>query len=193
MKKNGFVFIETIVTVVVLSASLLLLYSSYSNSIQNEKERLYYDDVAYIYRTNFVRKFLEENSNVEALKEYGFNGTYITTIGPDYDTMFTDEQKNNNKYNKSLEDIYENFNINQMLLVKKEYVSDCFDKIEICDASVENLTYNMKSYVLSMNDITYDYYLVIEYAEKLDDSGNITKCTLGIDTKCKSYYVSLGI
>lgn len=192
MKKNGFVFIETIVTVVVLSASLLLLYSSYSNSIQNEKERLYYDDVAYIYRTNYIRRFLEENSNVEALKAYGFNGTYITTVGPGYDTMFTEEQTNNG-YRLSLEHIYESFNINQMLLVKKEYISDCFESSTICDASIENLTYNMKNYVLSMNDISYDYYLVVEYAEKLDENGLITKCSLGIDTKCKSYYVSLGI
>lgn len=189
--KNGFVFIETIVTVVVLSASLLLLYSSYNASIHDEEERLYYDDIAYIYRTNYVRKFLEENSNVETLKQYSFSNSYVVTIGPGFDTMFTEEQ-NTKGYRSSLENIYENFNINQMLLVKSNYISDCFNESDICKASTENLSYNMKNYVKSLNELSYDYYLVVEYAEKLVD-GKIQKCTLGIDTKCKSYYVNLGI
>ena len=57
MKKNkkGFVLIETIVTVVVLTTSLLYLYNSYSSIIANENTRLYYDDVAYIYKANYIR------------------------------------------------------------------------------------------------------------------------------------------
>ena len=45
-KNRGFIIIETIITVVVLSTSLLYLYSSYSSIINREETRLYYDDVA---------------------------------------------------------------------------------------------------------------------------------------------------
>ncbi|MEG0977451.1 MAG: hypothetical protein RSF02_02735, partial [Bacilli bacterium] len=64
MNKKGFIFIETVVTVVVLSTSLLLLYSSYSNTIYKEKDKIYYDDLSYIYRTNYIKNFLTQNSNI---------------------------------------------------------------------------------------------------------------------------------
>ena len=49
MNKKGFAFIETIITIVILSSALLYLYSSYSAIISEEETRLHYDDVAYIY------------------------------------------------------------------------------------------------------------------------------------------------
>ena len=73
MGKKGFAFIETIITVVLLSTSLLYLYNSYSSIISGEETRLYYDDPAYIYKTNYVRKFLEENTDIENVKRYAFN------------------------------------------------------------------------------------------------------------------------
>ena len=39
-KKNGFAFIETIVTIVILSAALIYLYSSYSAIITEEERRV---------------------------------------------------------------------------------------------------------------------------------------------------------
>ena len=66
--KRGFVFVETIITVVVLTTSLLYLYNSYSSIINSEEERLYYDNPAYIYKTNYIRDFLESNSNIDSIK-----------------------------------------------------------------------------------------------------------------------------
>ena len=37
--------------------------------ISDEKVRLYYDDPAYIYYTNYIRKFLEEYSDIENIKK----------------------------------------------------------------------------------------------------------------------------
>ena len=65
LKNKGFVFIETIVTVLVLSTSLLYLYNSYNNIIDKEETRVYYDDVAYIYKTNYIKKFLEESLKID--------------------------------------------------------------------------------------------------------------------------------
>lgn len=57
MNKKGFVFIETIVVVVVLLTSLLYLYSTYTALSINEKKRITYDDVAYLYRTYSIKKY----------------------------------------------------------------------------------------------------------------------------------------
>ena len=60
MKKNGFVFVETIVAIVVLTSSLLLLYSSFSKILQSEKTRVYYDDISYIYRSWYIKSKINE-------------------------------------------------------------------------------------------------------------------------------------
>ena len=42
-KKNGFVFMETIVVVSILSLTLILLYSSYAHILGTSKERKTFD------------------------------------------------------------------------------------------------------------------------------------------------------
>ena len=192
MKKNGFVFIETIVTVVVLSASLLIVYNSYSTSLHNEKERLYYDDIAYVYRANYIRNFLQENSNLRAVKKLFFQNKYIEKIGSEFDLMFTSEQRRLG-YHNSLENLYINYHISQMFVVKKRYIDECYDKTDICQNSEIGLNRNALKYIRSISDTSSNYFLVIEFAEKINDSGKITNCVIDIDTNCNSYYVSLAI
>ena len=59
MNNKGFVFIETIVTTVVLMTTLVLMYSSYSRVITTEQKRLYHDDIAYVYKTKHIRDVLD--------------------------------------------------------------------------------------------------------------------------------------
>ena len=61
MKKNGFVFVETIIAIVVLTSSLLLLYSSFNKVLQSEKTRVYYDDIAYIYRSYYLKNSIKKS------------------------------------------------------------------------------------------------------------------------------------
>ncbi len=193
VKNKGFIIVETIVTVVILSTSLLYLYSSYNTIINREETRLYYDDIAYLYRTNQIRTFLENNSNIGDVKRYGFDDTYIISIGPSYENMFTSEQTASNMQG-SFEILFNTFNINQIILMDSTMLDDCDtdnDSLK-CEASTEGLSYNMSSYITSLSDTTYDYYLVIEYAEKMVN-GVVTKCIPRIDTNCHSYYTSLGI
>ena len=188
--KKGFAFIETIVTVVVLSASLLYLYNSYNAIISDEEDRLYYDDVAYIYKTNYVRKFLEEYSNIEQLR-LSFQNSYVLTIGFDYQDLFSEEK---NDMFTTLANITNSYNINQMLIIKTDFFNECFDDAKtICKNSYENISYNMKKYINTLNDTSYNYYLVVEYTEKLNEQGLIEKCNPGSDKGCKSYYAALGI
>lgn len=194
MKNKGFVFIETIVTVLVLSTSLLYLYNSYNNIIDKEETRVYYDDVAYIYKTNYIKRFLEENANIEYVKSEAFKKSYVTSIGNAFDNFFNEAQLEENM-NNSLENILNNFRVNQMFLVKRNYIDEC-DGSETSDECYFNATdnaYNLTNYIKSINDTKHDYYLVVEYSEKVDSDGKITKCTPRVDTNCRNYFVSLGL
>lgn len=62
MKKNGFVLVETIVAIVVLTSSLLFLYTTFFNILQAEKARVYYDDINYLYRANYIKKELYQEN-----------------------------------------------------------------------------------------------------------------------------------
>ncbi len=194
MKNKGFVFIETIVTVLVLSTSLLYLYNSYNNIIDKEETRVYYDDVAYIYKTNYIKRFLEENANIEYVKSEAFKKSYVTSIGNAFDNFFNEAQLAENM-NNTLENILNNFRVNQMFLVKRNYIDEC-DGSETSDECYFNATdnaYNLTNYIKSINDTKHDYYLVVEYSEKVDSDGKITKCTPRVDTNCRNYFVSLGL
>lgn len=194
LKNKGFVFIETIVTVLVLSTSLLYLYNSYNNIIDKEETRVYYDDVAYIYKTNYIKRFLEENANIEYVKSEAFKKSYVTSIGNAFDNFFNEAQLEENM-NNSLENILNNFRVNQMFLVKRNYIDEC-DGSETSGKCYFNATdnaYNLTNYIKSINDTKHDYYLVVEYSEKVDSDGKITKCTPRVDTNCRNYFVSLGL
>lgn len=194
LKNKGFVFIETIVTVLVLSTSLLYLYNSYNNIIDKEETRVYYDDVAYIYKTNYIKRFLEENANIEYVKSEAFKKSYVTSIGNAFDNFFNEAQLAENM-NNTLENILNNFRVNQMFLVKRNYIDEC-DGSETSGKCYFNATdnaYNLTNYIKSINDTKHDYYLVVEYSEKVDSDGKITKCTPRVDTNCRNYFVSLGL
>lgn len=60
-RKNGFVFVETIVTTVVLLCALLYIYGTYSSMIKEERKRLYFDDISYVYKTQIIKEILEDS------------------------------------------------------------------------------------------------------------------------------------
>ena len=69
MKNKGFVFVETIVVIVILSLGLVMVYQSFVNVLSNNKRRASYNDIAYIYRTYYIEEFLT-NLNLEDYIDY---------------------------------------------------------------------------------------------------------------------------
>ena len=59
-KRNGFVFMETIVVVSVLSITLLILFSSYSYILRKSKERDTFDTTEMIYKTYYVKSVIDD-------------------------------------------------------------------------------------------------------------------------------------
>ena len=59
MKNKGFVLMETIVVIVVISVALLTIFSSYIKILTKVKTENKYDTSEYIYMTNYIKENLE--------------------------------------------------------------------------------------------------------------------------------------
>ncbi len=62
--KKGFVFLETLLVMVVLSIAVLGVYSTYVSVSSNINSRTYYDNIGDLYKTDIVRKWINESSLV---------------------------------------------------------------------------------------------------------------------------------
>lgn len=89
MKNRGFALVETIVVVVVLVTALLILYTSYGKILQVEKTRVYYDDMACIYRTWNVYKKLRPIVSDNYLTKFESNEDYKRVNESDYTSLKT--------------------------------------------------------------------------------------------------------
>jgi hypothetical protein len=206
LKKNGFTFIETIITVVVLSTSLLLLYNSYSGIITKEEVRLYYDDPAYIYRTNNILRYIKENLDVNSIiSELDDSESYSLVFGTESESGTNrSEYFTNNIVKSDFDNIWQNYNINQIIIAKSE-LFNCDDFENSTTDSRCNIgitTQWMREYLRTLSSSeAYTYYIIIEYAEGISkntdgsyDYGiyNCNRIQGSVESaNCKTYYSSL--
>lgn len=181
MNKKGFGLIETVVVVVVLTTSLLLLYSSFNKILQNEKIRVDYDDVNYIYRTWYIKNMLESvnfkvakndlskklDDSIQSNKK-----VYFITIGSEYNGLFDGYENKKTIFTNMLTD----FDVSQLILIKngrlaniKSCTKECAEsntcaESENCNSLYTNLSESMISYLQSMNvEVNANYILIAEY------------------------------
>ena len=62
MNKKGFIFIETIIVIAVLSVGLVVLFALFRNVANEERKRLSYDNTDYLYYTYYIKGFLQEQN-----------------------------------------------------------------------------------------------------------------------------------
>lgn len=71
LNKNGFMFIETIVTLTILMTALLLLYNVFVNLLNKEKIVTNYNKKGYIYALHYVKEdLLNEGYDFKLVKTY---------------------------------------------------------------------------------------------------------------------------
>ena len=58
MNKKGFMFVETIMVMTILTTSLITIYITFSRVLINEKRRAMFDDTSYLYRTYLLEDYL---------------------------------------------------------------------------------------------------------------------------------------
>ncbi len=194
-KRNGFVFIETIIVIVFLIGALLLLYGSYRNAITEEKTKVYYDDISYLYRNYYLADFIINKKDIYKIKKKAFKDKYIIELDGTYEEIFNEEQKEEN-YEDELKNIVQEFNVHKMLIVSDEIITECFNNDNPkCEKSYEGLSDGLSKYIETMeiekteedNDKTY--YLVTEYRERSTEEGT-EKCEEN-DENCEAFYVTL--
>lgn len=64
--KKGFALLETIIVISFLAVSLLLLYGTFTNMMNNSKRNILYDDASNIYKVYYLKEYLLLN-NLTAL------------------------------------------------------------------------------------------------------------------------------
>lgn len=182
MNKKGFIFIETIVVIVVLSTALLIIYSSFNSALITEKQRLYYDDAPQIYKSYYLAKAIVEKSNLESIRK-SYSNKKIITLGPETDNLF-DNLADKTNFNNMLNSFF----VYQLLYVDNDFdYTKCTDNVikKVCEASDndcltchDNFTNDVDSKIryyiqtLGNNEIETDY-LVIVYSETKDGLNNI--------------------
>ena len=189
-KKNGFVFIETMVTIVILATALLAMYSLFTNMLVNEKRRVYYDDPIYVYRANYLIDIFKERfffaSNNELNPDQHINmedilidnddtGTpykaYLRSFSCDND-IFNDEYYSSKKdcrqffYEQRLYRVYiSQFDLSYMDTCEKSNDVKCFDYRLLGDQAKKYLR------TLSYFPNGDGYYFIFEFNE--DGNGNV--------------------
>ena len=186
MKKNGFVFVESIVAVVILASSLLLLYSSFTTILQTEKTRVYYD-ASYIYRTWYLKEVFNNLNFTAVIRDLtGNDNKDFVTVGTEYQGLFEGHEQDRSLVNKLLSD----YEVNQIIVIKenkvdnlKKCTQECANdrscsNYENCNNLYMNLSDTMISYLKTINiDISCTYVFAVEY----------TTCNAG-NTNCHKYY-----
>lgn len=68
--KKGFVFIETIIVITILTVGLMSLYANYSKIISNTKEFNTFDTAEYNYKTYFLKQKYANYITVNTCQKY---------------------------------------------------------------------------------------------------------------------------
>lgn len=169
-RKKGFIFIETLVVVAILTLSLVLTYASFNSAISQELIRIHYNDSAYMYRTYYLSQFLR-NFRLDLVANNLNSSKIITQFSCDKDNIFDD----NTTMEKSLcNNLFELYRISGLYLAKNDLSSlqNCTSSSGIC----ENL------YMFG-NDNDFPYYvqtiggagktgyrIIVKYSENQDGS-----------------------
>lgn len=189
-KKKGFVFVETLIVVAVLTASLLMLYSTYSTIIRKEKTRIQYNDSIYLYRTYYLEKFFRNfRLDVVATRLNKEDETkpivIITGFGCTSDILV------NEPYNMQLcENILPELHVRNLYLTYTDLsmLQNCKNQSGVCEALVQ-VNDSAAAYLKTIGGEGKEgYRIIVEYSEKKDGS----KCDAN-ENDCKYYYATLDL
>lgn len=182
MKRNGFVLMETIIVIVVISVALLTIFASYNKILTKVKKENKYDTSEYIYMTNYVKKYLknlEENSTDTCIR--GTNKK-IYEFGEKDEDELSERSKSLKNYFSTNSCGFSNsnqFNIKGIYLLK--YLNEIDEDENNLDLFKFNA--NMIDYIRKLDVGDNDILLVVEYDRvALDDKGNpiyTTSCPEG--------------
>ena len=156
--KNGFVFIETIIAIIILIVAFLTLFNIYNKLYRKIDSRYEYDNISFIYKARNTKKALENYSDFKvAYKNLVNDNKLITNIGIETTGIgFT----NKDSYMKVL-DILQ---VSNVYLIKdiKKYKDECVNNYNQALCNYIYFDENMSDYLNSIKDKNLVYILLIE-------------------------------
>ncbi len=190
-KKKGFIFVETIVVIVVLLTSLLYLYNSFIALNTTEKKRLLYDDVSYLYKTYYLRKYFT-SQRLDRM---------IENLSKDYSSSNTNFLIS---FGCSSMDVFDNYAkegtfceiLSQRLHIANLYVTYYdLSVLQECDNNIAGLCNTFSRVNNDLGDYLRTlggkgqpgYRLIVEFME--DGKGNFCSD----DPKCLRYYATIKV
>ena len=171
MKKNGFAFVETIVSVVILASVLLLLYTTFNKTLQIERTRVYYDDINYIYRTWYLKEQVKSLNFDAVINELNNdNSRYYLNVGSETESLFHNFE-NKKTY---ISDIVNDFDVVNMIVVKENKLDDIKKCVKSTSIGCIGLSQDMIIYLGSIyvEDIPSVYVYVVEYESCNENNEN---------------------
>ena len=181
MKNKGFVLMETIVVIVVISIALLTIFSSYNKILSKVKIENKYDTSEYNYMTKYIKDYLKNKSCVTDIYEMGVK---------DKATDPNRKKILKNYYNLDCgfeisDDSKNIFNIKKIHILK--YLNE-INEGTIKDA--ENFDAYMIDYIKKLNVNDSDTLIVVEYKRPAYDIyfNQKEKYSSFIDTEEKMLY-----
>ncbi len=147
MNKKGFVLMETIVVIVVVSVALLTIFSSYNKILSKLRTENKYDTSEYIYITKYIKDYMQNNQS-----SLGINVDDISANITNYLSKISNS--NNLKSLYGVEKIYLLTNLNNF--GGKE------DKVDAY----------MIDYIKKLDVRDKDKLLIVEYKRAVKDTGN---------------------
>lgn len=165
MNKKGFVLMETIVVIVVVSVALLTIFSSYNKILSKLRTENKYDTSEYIYITKYIKDYMQNNQD-----SLEINVNDISSNITNYNSVI---DNNNLKFLYGVEKIYLLTNLNNFGNNRTKvdaYMIDYIKKLDVKDK---------------------DKLLIVEYKRPVKDTNNnVVKDTLG-NTLYETYISSL--
>lgn len=146
MKNKGFVLMETIIVIVVISVALLTIFSSYNKILRKTKSENKYDTSEYIYMTDFVKKHLSADICKGEISVFSMDSTSGTP-----QNYYTKDYLNNSC----------DFSSSNPFNIKGIYFLNSLTNVQ--DEALEKFNANMIDYIRKLDVGVNDTLIIVEY------------------------------
>lgn len=220
-KRKGFVFIETLIVIAVLTSSLLLIYTTYNSVLIKENTRMRYNDSVYMFRTYYLTRFFKNfrlDTVVSNLNLTDKSKPINVLSGFSCASVSKDDSNNNNivnpddkfQHNESIfgddtasrgfcEEQFTSLNVSNIYLTYNDlsFLQNCTETSKECEV-LSQVRSDAAEYLKTVGGKGPGYRIIIEYSENKDGTfcQEEDACDNGATNRscmCKYHYTTLSL
>lgn len=166
-EKNGFIFIETIIAIIILMASFMTLINMYTKIYHKLDNRIRYDNINLIYKANIIKEALDNYSNFSSVYKNLLNGNkLIINVG-----INTSPEKLSFSDKEKYMEILKEMKVSNVFLIKNlsSYRTTCLNNYLQDACNYISFNKGMTDYLSSIKNTSNTYALLIE--TRINDNG----------------------